>query len=72
MTWENDKNETATQIYSFIADFDEKIYANEERREDSLIQSLRKGLHPHGAFLPLFCVSCPWSTVLYLDTMASL
>lgn len=38
MTWENDKNETATQIYSFIADFDEKIYANEERREDSLIQ----------------------------------
>ena len=40
MTWENDKNETATQIYSFIADFDEKIYANEERREDSLIQTL--------------------------------
>ena len=29
------------------------------------LESLRKGLHPHGAFLPLFCVSCPWTTVLY-------
>ena len=25
-------------LYSFIADFDKEIYANEERREDSLIQ----------------------------------
>ena len=48
MTWENDKNETATQIYSFIADFDEKIYANEERREDSLIQ---QAAHMQTAFV---------------------
>ena len=25
-------------LYEFIADFEERIYANEERREDSLIQ----------------------------------
>ena len=25
-------------LYSYIADFDKEIYANEERREDSLIQ----------------------------------
>ena len=53
MTWENDKNETATQIYSFIADFDEKIYANEERREDSLIQ---QAAHMQTAFSSISAV----------------
>lgn len=32
------KDENSEELYEFIVDYDERIYANEERREDSLIQ----------------------------------